>query len=329
MSAPLHPTYFADPHVLLLGDGTYVAYGTGRPPATGPAVFEALISQDLTAWSAAGPVMQRQPDELGDEYWAPEVVEADGAWWLFYSVGRGIEGHHIRVARADHPLGSFIDQDVNLTPDETFAIDAHPFRDEDGAWYLFYARDVLDHPRPGTHLAVVRMASMTATEGPAVEVLAPNADWQIFERQRRMYGKTLDWHTLEGPAVVRRHGRYWITYSGGAWTGPGYAVKWAVANSPTGPWEHAPLDAPPLLSTATTGLPGPGHNSLTTMPDGSDAIVFHAWDDARDSRLMRARSITFGADRPVVGDEITTRQRQFAPIADIRAKAPSIITDIA
>lgn len=320
MSAPLHATYFADPHVLRLDDETYVAYGTGRPPVTGLAVFEALVSQDLTSWSAVGPVMQRLPDEMGDEYWAPEVVEADGAWWLYYSVGRGIEGHHIRVARADHPLGPFIDQGVNLTPDETFAIDAHPFRDEDGSWYLFYARDVLDHPRPGTHLAVVRMATMITTEGPVTEVLAPNADWQIFQRQRRMYGKTLDWHTLEGPAVVRRHGRYWITYSGGAWTGPGYAVKWAVADAPTGPWNHAPLDSSPLLSTATTGLPGPGHNSLTTTPDGRDAIVFHAWDEARDSRLMRARLIAFGPDSPVVEQEIVSQPTQLITAAAVPSK---------
>lgn len=304
MSAPFHPTYFADPHVIRLRDGSYVAYGTGRPPAVGGEVFEALTSPDLIAWRARGPVMHRQPDDLGDEYWAPEVVEAGGSWWLYYSVGHGISGHHIRVARAEDPLGPFIDQGVNLTPNETFAIDAHPYRDHDGNWYLFFARDVLDHPRPGTHLAVVRLDSMTQPSGPTLPVLAPNADWQLYERRRPMYGRTLDWHTLEGPAVVRRGDRYWLTYSGGAWTGSGYAVSWAVADHVSGPWTHAPLGTPPLLSTGTAGLIGPGHNSLVTDPAGNDVIVFHAWDEAHDSRLMYAHHITFESDGPWVGGPI-------------------------
>ncbi|WP_208020614.1 hypothetical protein [Labedella phragmitis] len=56
----------------------------------------------------------------------------------------GAESHHIRLAVADDRLGPLRDLDVNLTPDESFAIDAHPFRDHDGRWYLFFARDVLD-----------------------------------------------------------------------------------------------------------------------------------------------------------------------------------------
>jgi hypothetical protein len=57
----------------------------------------------------------------------------------------------------------------------------------------------------------------------------------MYERSREMHGAVYDWHTLEGPSVVRRLGRYWMTYSGGAWTGEGYAVAWAVAESPLGP----------------------------------------------------------------------------------------------
>ena len=88
--------------------------------------------------------MEPAAAELGTDYWAPEVVEADGRFWLYYSVGHGDAGHHLRVAVADHPFGPFRDTGVNLTPHEQFAIDPHPFRDDDGTWYLFYARDVLD-----------------------------------------------------------------------------------------------------------------------------------------------------------------------------------------
>jgi beta-xylosidase len=297
------PGYFADPFVLSLPGGGYVAYGSG-PPAeegpSGPRVFECLVSPDLRTWESAGMVLDRLAPEAGDEYWAPEVAHRDGAWWLYYSVGHGIRGHHLRVARGDRPTGPFTDTGVNLTPGERFAIDAHPFRDADGRWYLFFAHDVLDHPRPGTHLAVAALDEPTRI-GPVSPVLEPDADWQIYERRRHMYGQVFDWHTLEGPAVVRRLGSYWMTFSAGAWTGPGYAVSWARAPDPRGPWTHAPAAEARLLAT-DGDLIGPGHNSIVTAPDGGDAIAFHAWDASRTARQMHIAPIEFRPSGPRVGE---------------------------
>jgi GH43 family beta-xylosidase len=299
----LYPGYFADPFVLRTEDG-YVAYGTcpERSVDDDGREFVVLSSGDLLTWRNHGGALERADAALGTDYWAPEVAHADGRWWMFYSVGHDITGHHIRVAVADDPLGPFSDLGLNLTPDERFAIDPHPFQDADGRWYLFLARDVLDAERPGTHLAVAPLEGMTEL-GPTVEVLQPYADWQIYERSRKMYGATYDWHTLEGPSVVRRRDRYWLTYSGGAWTGPGYAVSWAVAESPLGPWSPAPASAAPLLRTSPD-LIGPGHNSLTVDPHGDDVIVFHSWNASRTRREMHARRIVFEDDGPRVGGPI-------------------------
>ncbi|MCU1569374.1 MAG: glycoside hydrolase [Naasia sp.] len=296
MTGPVYPGYFADPFVLKLDSG-YVAYGTGEGP--GERAFEALTSPDLLRWTSIGRVLERLPEEAGDEYWAPEVAHADDRYWMYYSVGHGISGHHLRVAVCDSALGPFVDCGVNLTPGELFAIDPHPFRDVDGSWYLYFARDVLEAERPGTHLAVAPLASMTTLAADATRVLSPNDDWQIYERRRVMYGATYDWHTLEGPSVVRRHDRYWMTFSGGAWTGPGYGVSWAVSDAPLGPWEHAPVGTPPLLASGP-GLVGPGHNSLVVAPDGSDAIVFHAWNADRTARQMWVGPIRFGRGGPAL-----------------------------
>lgn len=295
------PGYFADPFVRPLPDGGYVAYGSGPPAGTAPSgqrVFECLRSADLRHWESAGMVLDRLPAEAGDEYWAPEVAHRDGAFWLYYSVGHGIRGHHLRVARADAATGPFTDTGVNLTPGESFAIDAHPFQDADGSWYLFFARDVLDDPRPGTHLAVAPLAAPTSL-GAITPALPPNADWQLYARDRPMYGERYDWHTLEGPAVVRRLGSYWMTFSGGAWTGPGYAVSWARASHPLGPWHHAAPDAAPLLAT-DQHLLGPGHNSIVTTA-GEDVIAFHAWDPAHTVRQMHLRPIRWSREGPMVG----------------------------
>jgi GH43 family beta-xylosidase len=291
--------YVADPFALRTSDG-YVVYGT-RPERTGEddgREFVVVSSHDLLTWRDHGRALERVDPALGADYWAPEVAHADGRWWMFYSVGHDIVGHHLRVAVADDPLGPFTDLGLNLTPDEPFAIDPHPFQDADGGWYLMFAHDVLDAERPGTHLAVAPLEGMTGL-GPVVEALQPCADWQVYEWGREMYGATYDWHTLEGPSVVRRRGRYWMTYSGGPWTGPGYAVSWAVSDSPLGPWTPAPASAPPLLRTSGD-LIGPGHNSLTVAPNGDDVIVFHSWNHAGTQREMHALRIVFGEDGPRV-----------------------------
>jgi len=304
VSAAVYPGEFADPFVLATTGG-YVAVGTEDPvPASGP-VFPMLTSPDLREWREAGRVLARPDPALGDTFWAPEIAPHDERWWLYYSVGHGIHGHHVRVAVADDVAGPYRDTGTDLTPGELFAIDAHPFRDVDGRMYVFFARDVLEAERPGTHLAVVPLLAPEAPAGEPVAVLSPSADWQIYERDRAMYGSRYDWHTLEGPAVVRRHGRYWMTFSAGAWTGDGYAVSWAVADHPLGPWTPAPPDRAPLLATGD-GLVGPGHNSLVVGPDG-DFIAFHSWDAERTARRMHVRRIAFELDGPRVTDPLGDR----------------------
>jgi beta-xylosidase len=287
---PVRQAYFADPYLTRFG-GDYYAYGTAQPG--GPiATFEAIRSSDLVHWESAGQVLEPLDTAFGDSYWAPEVVERDGRYWMYYSVGRGIERHHIRVAVGDSPWGPFADCAVDLTPDESFAIDAHPFCDVDGRWYLFFARDVLNGPRPGTHLAVTRLASPTQTGAKARAVLAPDADWQIYQRGRHMYGHTLDWHTLEGPTVVRHESVYYLFFSAGSWEGEGYGVAVATSAHPLGPWTHHLEESPGFLSSEVTGLAGPGHNSLLSV-DGSYLTAFHAWNQERTARQMYVASVAF------------------------------------
>jgi arabinan endo-1,5-alpha-L-arabinosidase len=280
---PVFDGYFADPYVLRVGE-EYVAYGTGS--AVEGRVFEILTSPDLVDWTSAGGALLPLGAEHGTDYWAPEVVQADGRFWMYYSVGHGHAGHHLRVASAETALGPFTDLGVDLTPDERFAIDPHPFRDTDGSWYLYYARDVLEGERVGTSLAVAPMPTMDSLAGPGQQVLVPTADWQIFERQRPMYGQVYDWHTLEGPTVREHDGSYYCVYSGGSFLGEGYGVAWARADHPLGPWVEPEDGSNRLLATVPGHVRGPGHNSVVTTPAGTDVLVYHAWDEAGENRQM-------------------------------------------
>src|SRR3954463_2296813 len=208
---PVFDRYFADPFVWH-HDGEYFAVGTGAADSGGGRVFTGLHSQDLIHWRVHGEVLMRPESALGDTFWAHEVAYHAGTFFLYYSVGRADRGHQLRVATSPTPLGPYNDVGCRLGHEDcSFAIDPHPFRDDDGRWYLFHARDFLDgdaRQRPGTALVVHRLLDMNRL-GEGAVVLRARHDWQRFERDRALYGRTFDWHTLEGPTVCKRDGRYY------------------------------------------------------------------------------------------------------------------------
>jgi beta-xylosidase len=306
--APVYDGYFADPFVWR-HEGMYYAVGTGAAGAWrargGRRVIPLLRSSDLRHWEPRGHALVKPEDALGDDFWAPEVAVHDGVFHLYYSVGHDDRGHQLRVARSRDPEGPYEDAGVTLVNPAScpFAIDAHPFRDADGRWYLFYARDFLDTDdghRAGTAIVVDRLLEMTRLAGEPRTVLRACFDWQRFKAERPMYGGVYDWHTLEGPCVREHAGRYYCFYSGGSWESETYGVDYGVAETVMGPYRHPETCAEPrVLRTIRGRLIGPGHNSIVAAPDGdTELLVFHAWSPDMRARRMYVSQLRWTADGP-------------------------------
>ncbi len=161
---------------------------------------------------------------------------------------------------------------------------------------------MLEGDRVGTMLAVDVLADVTRLAGRAQTILTPSGDWQIFQRERAIYDSVYDWHTLEGPFVRRHDGRYYCFYSGGNWQEETYGVAYAAASSPLGPWREPEPAVPPLLATIPDTVLGPGHCSIVDAPDGTDAIVYHAWNAARTRRQMCIDTLSWTGDRPTLSE---------------------------
>ncbi len=296
---PVWAGYLADPFVLKW-QGEWFAYGTGEEPYRGGNAFPTLRSTDFAHWEPQGCALT--PVAGVKSYWAPEVAARDGRFFLFYSGAgaAGDEAHRLRVAVADHPLGPFADSGRLLLPDEGFTIDAHPFRDpRDGRWYLFFSKDYFD-ARAGTAIAAAPLADdMLSLDGPITTILRPSADWQISARNRALYGRRWDaWHTVEGAHVAFHEGRYFLFYSGGAWTGEGYGVGYAVADAALGPYTE-PEAGPVVLRGVPGHVIGPGHHSVVLGPgDRTPYFVYHAWDTAHTARRMCLDRLAWTADGP-------------------------------
>lgn len=319
MMRPIYPGYFADPFAWR-HEGRWYAVGTGVIEAQGetgratealtadgkPGVFLVLRSEDFRTWLPVCAALELLSREFGNAYWAPEIAYAEGRFWMYYSVGREDKAHHLRVAVSEQPEGPYRDTGTTLTSpfDCPFAIDASPFQDEDGQWYLFYARDFLDsgpHGRTGTGIVVDRLNTMTRLAGQPVVVARATQDWQRFESNRIIYGAHYDWHTIEGPCVRKRQGRYWCLYSAGRWENESYGVDWAVAEHVSGPWYSEPAqDGARLLRTVLGSLIGPGHNSVIEGTGGDDYIVYHAWDQAMTARRTFIQRLDWTGQGPVL-----------------------------
>jgi GH43 family beta-xylosidase len=305
---PVYDHYFADPFVLH-AEGGYFAYGTA-PGSPDGRHFPVLRSTDLVNWRLLGWALDPLPGAV--EFWAPEVAFHEGIYYLYYSArGLNDRDHQLRVATSTDPAGPFHDSGLVLKPDDPFTIDAHPFRDTDGQWYLFYARDFLtldDDYRVGTGLVVDRLVDMLTLAGDPRVVVRPHADWQIFKRTRSMYGQVFDWHTIEGAAVLLHNGRYYCFYSGGAWEHDNYGVSYVVADHPLGPYRRPDDQAGAWMQSVPGHVIGPGHNSFIETPDGQQWIVYHAWDAALTARRMCIDRFEWQGDQPVVHGPTWTPQ---------------------
>ena len=297
---PVWSDYLADPFILQTG-GAYYAYGTGSDVENGRQadgrMFPVLRSVDLVNWTCLGGALEPITASTTSPYWAPEVAERDGTFYMYYAMDM-----RLRVATAKDPAGPFVDAERDLFPGEPFSIDASPFRDpRDGKWYLFFAKDFFDD-RVGTGTAVVTLAEdMKTTASEPRVVVRASSDWQIFQRNRRWYDRDWEaWHTVEGPFVMERDGRYYCLYSGGCWETADYGVSYAVADHPLGPWrDEWSSSGPVVLKGIPDKVLGPGHNSVIRGPDGrTDFVVYHAWDAARTARRMCIDPLEFTTNGP-------------------------------
>jgi GH43 family beta-xylosidase len=287
---PVWPGYFADPFVLKTAD-QYWAYGTG--PGVDGREIPVLHSPDLIHWESAGAALVPPEHLVGGTFWAPEVAEKDGTFFMYFSAGaKGSDAfQRLRVATSKHPAGPFVDSGKELMPDAGFSIDASPFKDpRDGKWYLFFATDYTEDKPFGTGLAVVPLADdLLQVTGLPRLVIRASSDWQIYERNRNYKGKIWDaWNCVEGPFVVQHDGRYFCFYSGGAWNTENYGLGFAVADHPLGPWrDDFAARGPTVLKGIPGKVIGPGHNSVVTGPDGKTQFcVYHAWDVNHTARRM-------------------------------------------
>jgi GH43 family beta-xylosidase len=289
---PLPIKNIGDPFVLRAPDGTYYCYATSARDG-----FKAWTSPDLVHWTEIGYVYKRRRGSWGkSDFWAPEVVFHSDKYFMHYSARWG-KNRSLRpgVAVADSPTGPFVD--VFNRPMFDFgyaAIDGHVFFDEDGRKYFYYSRDCSENVLDGRHESHLYVAELdddlTSFKGEPRLITTPEQEWELRSGRR-------GWSWNEGPFVLKHNDKYYLMYSANFFKSRNYSVGYALAESPMGPFVKAAHN--PVLFSTNAEMSGPGHNSVTTSPNGSELfIVYHIHTDPQHP----------GGDRQVCIDRMGFRE---------------------
>jgi beta-xylosidase len=244
----------ADPFALFV-DGKMWVYPTGEGDR-----LSAWDSIDRTNWQKAGDLIRlKDISWAGSDgaprhfLWAPDMLAANGKYYLYYSVGpQNPTPSRLGVATCDGPAGPCADSGKPLlTGGNGFeAIDPMVFVDpKSGKRYLYAGGSA------GAKLRVFELAPDLVTIAQEVAVDQP----PLF---------------TEGVFMHERNGIYYLSYSHGHWDDASYAIYYAMAPTPVGPWKYRGI-----LLQSDKKFKGPGHHSFVQDPkDGQWYIVYHRWE---------------------------------------------------
>jgi beta-xylosidase len=256
-SNPVIPGDHPDPSIIRVGDDYWATATTSQWAP----VFPILHSRDLVNWSTEGAVFDEPPAWSSGSYWAPEIAEHGGHFFVYYTARRKNGPLCVAVATAPKPLGPWTDHGP-LVCQEAGSIDAAPVTGENGRRYLVWKEDGNSRKLPTPLWAQPLSDDGTALTGQPAEIFRNEASWEG--------------HLVEGPFILSRDGWFYLFYSAGGCCGRTCDYRLGVARSRKipGPWERNPAN--PIL-TANEHWKCPGHGSVVTLPDNRTFLLYHGY----------------------------------------------------
>ena len=246
-----------DPCILEV-DGVYYAYGTGW------VCFKNTSGRLGGEWEPLGVVVDI-PEDAETNYWAPEVHEYNGSYYMFTTYKSKASGHRgCTVMRSQSPEGPFVEiTDGHITPADWDSIDGTFYVDESGQpWMVFV------HEWTSTDDGVGRMAAAKLSADLSEFISEPV---ELFRADDPEWSKSV---VTDGCWIYRcTTGELLMLWS----TGDEYGYCVGIARSDNGRldgnWTH---DTERLYSKSMTGEYDGGHGMLFTALDGKIYLSIHS-----------------------------------------------------
>jgi len=207
--------------------------------------------------------------------WAPEIHRHKDLWVIYFAAAPSREikddlfQHRMYAmccADADPLTGRWSAPVQVITGMETFSLDATSFSHKGKIYYLWAQKDPAI--RGNSNLYIAQMLTPSTLKSRPALLSKPEFDWE-----------TRGFWVNEGPAVILRHGKFFLTYSASA-TDENYCMGMLYADENAdllNPASWTKSEKPVFSSCFERGVYGPGHSSFTISEDGSkDLLVYHA-----------------------------------------------------
>ena len=254
-----------DPFILT-HDGYYYLYGTTDKNAwTGGSGFEAYKGTDLENWESLGNVFDRPQGYWGKvNFWAPEVHEYKGKFFMFASFKDEDVCRGTAVLKADCPEGPFRPwSERALTPKQWECLDGTLYV-ENGTPYLVFCHEWVQ-VGDGEILAMPLTDDLSAPAGePVLLFHASDAKGWIRSMSDRGWEKA---YVTDGPNLYRtQDGILYLLWSSFCETGYAISAARSESGSVLGPWTQE--------ETPMFGKDG-GHGMIFTAFDGQKYLTIH------------------------------------------------------
>lgn len=285
---PIIPGWYADPEAHLF-DNQYWIFPTYSAAYDQQTFMDAFSSKDLVTWTKHERVLDIANITWAKRaMWAPSIIKK-GDWYYLFFGANDIQNDQqfggIGVAKSKSPTGPFLDHLGKPLIDKFHngaqPIDQMVFQDKDGSYYIIYGG--------WKHCNIAKLNNDFTG-------FIPFADGTTFK-------EITPTGFVEGAYMMLKDNKYYFMWSEGGWTGPNYAVAYAVGTSPFGPFERVGR----ILEQDSTVARGAGHHSVLQAPNSKKYyIVYHRrplGDTGRDHRAVSIEELLFderGMIKPVV-----------------------------
>lgn len=299
----------ADPWIMRHTDGYYY-FTASLPDFSGIPLRRAQTLGELTAAAEKVVWQKRSTGVMSANIWAPELHYIQGKWYLYFAAARedAIFDHRMYVLEnsSANPLeGEWVEKGQIKTWKESFALDATTFEHENRLYYIWAQKD--PEIEGNSNLYISEMENPWTLTGPQTMIATPEHTWE-----------KVGFLVNEGPAVMKRNGHIYVTFSASA-TNHNYCVGLLRIDEKEDMldathWKKYPQ--PVLTTNESIHEYGPGHNSFTTLADGTDIIVYHArnykeiegdplWDPNRHTYI---RPFSWQGDMPVFKNRMVNEE---------------------
>lgn len=259
----------ADPWILKHTDGFY--YFTASVPEYDRIILRRSFTVQGLSLAGEQVIWRKHATRPLAEYiWAPELHHLGDAWYIYVAGSRNslwdIRMYVLRNPSPDPMVGTWEELGPIRTDWDSFALDATPFEHR-GTRYLAWAQN---DPKfgPGTPIYLAAMKDPISLASPQICITQPTLPWE-----------TIGHRVNEGPAILKRNGRIFLTYSASA-TDHNYCLGMLTIDENAdlmNPENWKKSQEPVFKTNEKAGQYGPGHNSFTVSEDGkTDLLVYHA-----------------------------------------------------